>query len=75
MRVYFSETGTLGEGWLSCWGTRSVPGQSPRFYPGLIEGPSLFGQPLLPGTVVGEASMRGMEEANNVTAGFGPGTH
>lgn len=45
---------------------------NPRdFYQGLIEGPSLFGQPLLPGTVVGEGSMKGKPAADNVTAGCG----
>ena len=39
-------------------------GQIPEIFdPGLIEGPSLFGQPLLPGTVVGEASMKAVHRA------------
>lgn len=46
----------------------TYPGTNPRDLKGLNEGPSLFVQPRLPGTVVGEISMRPNVATDKVTA-------
>ena len=69
--LLFEDGVFLGEGFEFYWDPLSTWDNPRDFYPGLIEGPSLFGQPLLPGTVVGEASMKAVLHGDNITAGGG----
>lgn len=50
----------------------TVPGTNPRDLMRLYEGPSLFVQPRLPGTVVGEVSIRLNPQTGKVTCAIGP---